>query len=432
MLPSTVFSTYFSFYYVDGLGLSIGLYALARTIYVFWDALAQPMAGFLSDRTRTRLGRRLPWLISTLPVYIVVFIMVFNAPAHLTSGGLFVWFMVFMLLFEATLAVVTVNYGALFPELYRGVKTRARASVVQQIFYIVALLIGTAITPIVYTALGFTNMAVLFAITFGVFMVLFLLFTREDPVASIEKPLAFAESFRLTLKNKPFWIFNIANIFTAAIVGLISASIAFYAKYVLNIQGAELSILMAATFVGVIPMSFVWYAVIRRMGSLLSWKVSIAVMGFTSIPLLFANNLTSGLIAGIVLSFGLAGSFIIPQLVLSELIDVDAFHTGKRREGIYMAVSNFLVRTSALLTSLAFLSVGIAFGYQDGDHPGSSPALTFRLLTGAVPIIFAILAFLFALALHAKDVEIPPDSRSVANPETELATPMSAQADDNS
>jgi len=407
MLPSTAFSMFYTFYYVDHLGLTVTLYAIARGIYVVWDAIAQPLAGFLSDRTRTRWGRRIPWLIGSIPIYVIVFIGVFSVPGGIADAGLFWWFLAFQLSFEATMAVIYVNFLSLFPELYRGDTQRARASVIQQGFYIIALLVGTALTPILFKEIGFSNMAIIYAATFAVFMTLTVLLLKEDPTVTHDEPLGLVESFKITLGIPTFWWISLSNMFAAGVLGIISASMAFYAKYVLDLEEAALSILMGVTFLSVIPMAALWYLMVKRWGSLLSWKVSIAVLGVTLIPLFYASNLTTGIVAGVVLSLGLAGHFVVPQLVLSNLIDVDAHRTGKRREGIYMAVSNFLVRSSAVLTAAGFWVAGMLFGYVSGNQPGPDPAATFRFLTVIVPMAFTIASLVFALLVKAREVTVP-------------------------
>src|SRR6478609_2466893 len=238
MLLSTVFSLYYSFYYIDTLGLGVGMYALARGIYVFWDAAVQPAAGYLSDRTRTRWGRRKPWIISGIPVYAVFFVLLYSVPGGIEGWGLFFWFLVFQLSFETAMAIISVNYLALFPELYPDPKRRARVSVIQQAFYIVALILGTALTPILYDELGFSGMAMIYAVVFVVLMVISILFVRENPNASADEPLRIREAFAVTLKNGPYWVFNISYLLAAAVLGMVSSTIAFYAKYVLGIEGA--------------------------------------------------------------------------------------------------------------------------------------------------------------------------------------------------
>lgn len=419
MLPSTAFSLFYSFYYIDTLGLAVGLYAIARSIYVVWDAAVQPVSGFLSDKTRTRWGRRTPWIVTGIPLYALFFVLLYSVPDAVEGLGLFFWFLAFMLLFETAMAIISVNYLSLFPEIFTDANRRTRVSVIQQAFYIVALLVGTAVTPLLYDSIGFSGMAIAYAIAFVVLMVISIAFTRENPQASVEEPLPLREAFAVTLKNGPFWIYNVSYTFAAAVVGLISSTIAFYAKYVLLIEGGLVSITLLTTFALVIPMAVAWYFVVRRVGILRSYKVSIAVFALTVLPLFFARDFISGLVAGAILSIGIAGHFVIPQLVQSQIIDVDAAKTGRRREGIYTAVANFMARTSALLTALAFAIVGGLFGYVSGEQAGPDPAGTFIFLTSAVPLGFLVISFVIALFLKQRDVTVPGADRE-DEPDAEL------------
>lgn len=407
MLLSTAYSLFYSFYYIDTLGLGVGLYALARGIYVVWDVAVQPLTGFASDRTRTRLGRRRPWMFGAIPFYAAFFVLLYSVPGGLSHFGLFIWFLAFQLLFETSMAIISINYLALFPELYPDPKRRARVSVIQQAFYIVALVVGTALTPILYGALGFSGMALVYAIAFAVLMVVSTVFLRENPAASLDEPLKLRQAFSVTLSNGPFWIFNVSNLLAASVLGLTSATIAFYAKYVLGLQGVQVSILLVTTFVMVVPTAIAWYFVVRRLGPLLSFKVSIVVFALSLIPLFFARDLISGLIAGAVLAIGLAGHFVIPPLVQAQIIDVDAAKTGRRREGMYLSVGNVLVRTSALVGALAFVIAGGLYGYVSGDQPGPAPAATFIFLMTTVPLGLLVVSFVIALFLRPRDFTVP-------------------------
>lgn len=398
MVPSQAFSSFYIFFYVDTLGLGIGLASLARTVFLIWDALNNPLMGYWSDRTKTRLGRRRPWVFGAIPLFMLTFVLVFSPPEGLSQNGLFMWFMVALILYEAAATVLWVNYGALFPELYRGDRIRAKASAIQQGYQVVALLIGTALTPVIYNAMGFSNMAILYALLFGAFMFLCMMSVREQDVYSTSEPLKLIQAFRETLRNKKFWVFNISNSFAQTVNGLISSTIPFYAKYVLNIPDNQVSILLAAVFVSVIPLVFVWYSIIRRMDGVKAWRLSLFVYGASVIPLWFGNDLISGILAGICVGFGLAGFLVTPAMVNGSIIDEDAERTGQRREGIYTAVSGFITRSSGLISALAFFVVGMIFGYESGDNPGSNPESTFRYLISIVPLCLLAISFLFSFA----------------------------------
>lgn len=397
MIPSQAFSAFYSYFYVEKMGLGIGLATLARTIYLIWDAVNQPLFGYLSDGTNTKYGRRRPWILGAIPLFMITFIMVFAVPAGFQESGLFIWFLISLILFEAVATILWVNYGALFPELFQGDRQRAKASAIQQGFQIVALLIGTALTPILFGVMGFGKMSVIYAFAFALFMLLCVWSVREDEEVRKIPPLRFKEAFRETLKNKDFIVFNIACSFAQTVNGLISSIIPFYAKYVLGISEAQVSILLASIFVSVIPLVGVWYWIIRRMDPVKGWRLSLLVYGLSVIPLWFGSGLASGIVAGVMVGFGLAGFLVTPPVVSSLIIDLDAEKTGRRREGIYTAVSGFLTRSSGLISALAFLIVGLIFGYESGDNPGPNPEATFRYLICVVPFLLLVVAYIISM-----------------------------------
>jgi glycoside/pentoside/hexuronide:cation symporter, GPH family len=405
MIPSHAFSTFYSYYYVDKLGLGIGLATLARTIYLIWDAVNQPMAGYLSDRTKSRFGRRKPWLYASIPLFVLTLYLVFSAPEGLSQYGLFTWFLIALVLFEAVSTIIWVNYGALFPELFRGQTLRKKASAIQQGYQIVAILIGSAAAPIIYDALGFDSMAIIFGVLFIGFMLLFLRRTQEDASLQNAPQMGLKESFAATLKNKPFWVFNISNSFAQTVNGLLSSMIPFYAKYVLRIPETQVTLLLASIFVSVIPLVGVWYWIMKRMEPVKAWRISLLAYAVSVIPLWFGNTLVGGILCGIIVGFGLAGFLVTPPVVSSLIIDLDYKETGRRREGVYTAVAGFITRSSGLISALAFLIVGVIYGYKSGDDPGNDPETTFRVLISVVPLILLMISYALSFAVKLRPSE---------------------------
>lgn len=402
MIPSQAFSSFYIFFYSDKLGMSLALITIARTVFLIWDAVNQPLFGYYSDRTNTKYGRRKPWLYGAVPLFMLTFIMVFSPPDGMSEYGLFTWFLVALILYEAVATVIWVNYGALFPELFRGDQLRTKASAIQQGYQIVALLIGTALTPVIFNALGFGYMSVIYAVVFALFMLLFLRNVQEDKEAIKLPQLKFKKAFAETLKNRPFWIFNIANSFAQTVNGLLSSTIPFYAKYVLRIPDAQVSILLASIFVSVIPLVFVWYWLIRKMDPLKGWRISLIAYALSVIPLWFGNSLLTGVAAGVLVGFGLAGFLVTPPVVTGIIIDEDFKKTGSKREGIYTAVAGFITRSSGLIAALAFFIVGIIFGYESGDNPGPDPEATFRYLICIVPLGLLLISYVISLFVKIK------------------------------
>lgn len=80
-IPINNLKTYASIFYVDSLGMTTMQLSLMLFIYTFIDAIDNPVYGFLSDRTRTRWGRRRPWLTIGTPLLILCFVAFYSPPA---------------------------------------------------------------------------------------------------------------------------------------------------------------------------------------------------------------------------------------------------------------------------------------------------------------------------------------------------------------
>ena len=156
-----MYTTYGTFFYTEKIGLSMQMIAAANVIYAIWDAFNDPIAGYLSDRTRTHWGRRRPWMLVAVPVFILASILFFSPPAALGKGmGLALWFGIFLVLTETGNTIATVNYHSLLPDLYREVGPRNSANSLRQALQLVGMIIGVSLVPMITSALGYTLTAI--------------------------------------------------------------------------------------------------------------------------------------------------------------------------------------------------------------------------------------------------------------------------------
>ena len=102
-IPINMFKTFAFVFYVDHLAvLTAEKFALIISAYTILDAIDNPVYGFLSDSTRSRWGRRRPWLVIGAPLLALSFIMFFSVPAGLSEGSVF-WYALIMYMFTGTL-----------------------------------------------------------------------------------------------------------------------------------------------------------------------------------------------------------------------------------------------------------------------------------------------------------------------------------------
>jgi len=178
-IPINMLKTFAFTFYVLGLGVTTQQWAAMLLIYTFIDAVDNPIYGFLSDRTRSRWGRRRPWLVIGTPLLILFFIAFYNIPAFLSGNSIFAYGMLFYILTGTLDSVINANYAALFPELFRDDASRAKTNALRQAFQLVAMIISIALTPMVTEALGYGLTSIVYGILGGA-VILYMTFTSRE------------------------------------------------------------------------------------------------------------------------------------------------------------------------------------------------------------------------------------------------------------
>lgn len=197
-------------FYVDILGLDVRAYGIVMAVYAVIDAVDNPLLGHLSDRTRTRFGRRRPWLLVGAPLLALSLVGFFWVPDAVDGVALVAWFAVFAILSEASDSLLNANYGALLPELFPGERRRAVANSLRQGFQLVALIVSLALTPVLTTQVfgteetteGFATTALIYAVVACVAIVVMATGARENPAHSESPRSRFLPTVLSVLRNR--------------------------------------------------------------------------------------------------------------------------------------------------------------------------------------------------------------------------------------
>jgi len=398
-----VFWGFYVFYYVDVLGLAVTLAALINVVYGVWDAANDPLVGVLSDNTRTRWGRRRPWLLVGLPFYVGFLVLTYAVPGPLQERLPLFWYALAMvMLFETASTVMSVNYDALFPELFQGVRVRARASSIYQGFCMSGELVGFALTPIVYAQFGFVGMALLFAAITGVTLTIGVVGHSEDPRAREAPRSRLRATFTDVLRDRPFWLFVTVVTLLAFTTSVYTLATPFWAKYTLGAGPRAPSLVFATVFVVAIVSVVLWNRCVRAIGVKRTWLWAIAIMLCSAVALGLAPNLVVGLIGAALAGFGLGGIKVCREMIVATMVDRCLARTGHRREGAYYSLLRVFGKLSKVLEAGALALLGPLFGYVSGGNPGPQPGDAFRFLIGAFPFLFLVLALVLSRSLELK------------------------------
>lgn len=415
-IPINMFKTYAAIYYVDQLGLSTALFSLTLFIYTFIDALDNPIYGYLSDRTRTRWGRRRPWLVIGAPLLGLGLLAFYNPPSFLAGNALFAYFLITYIFTGTVDSLVNANYGALFPELFQDDAVRASTNAMRQAFQLVAMIISIALTPLVAGALGYPLTALVYGILGAGVILYSTLGCYENPAYQEQEKPQLWDSVKTLAANGKFWIAGFANAFYSATMSLVLAAIPFFVKYVLQVPDAQATLLFAAVLLIAIAAIGVWALLVKRYSVVPVWRAALLVLAVGFIPLYFVRSLASAIAASALVGVGFAGVICTMDLIGARIIDEDSAQSGVRREAIYSNAIGFMNRLNGLFTSVAFLLVNRVYGFESGDAPGPNPAQAVRFLLVVFPFFLMVISAVFSRFLNFEDREGVPHGRPVSHP----------------
>lgn len=406
-LPINMFLAFMAFYYVDTLGMDVRAYAAVMGGYALLDAVDNPVYGYLSDRTRSRWGRRRPWLVLGAPLLAVFFIAFFTVPSGLAGTGLVVWFAVFTVLTGTTDSMVNANYGALLPELYPEERRRAVANAFRQGFMLVAMIVSVALTPMIAAQIGYSRTAMVFGVVAAGVVVYSGLGAREDPAAQAAPTPGMLTSVKAILGNRKFWLLAVVGGLYSAAMALVLAAVPFFVKYTLGLPDAQASYLLIAVILTSMLCLALWARLVARLGALRTWRVALVVLALALASMSLADSLGGALIAGALVGLGYSGVMATVDLVVARLLDEDTARTGVRREGMFLAAFGFVNRLNAAVKALAFLGAFALYGFQSGDAPGDRADEAARFLLVVVPC--ALLACAAILSRWVQVAAVPHD-----------------------
>ncbi|GAA2629803.1 MFS transporter [Dactylosporangium fulvum] len=412
-------------YLTDTLGVAAGIAGLLVLAPKAWDVLINPVAGRISDRTRTSLGARRPFLLGGGLALAVLFALIFAAPVR--SGA----YVALVFLAAATaFAFYQVPYVAMPAEMTDDYAERTRLMTWRVAILAVAILVSGAISPMVtkqfgdgvpgHRAMG-VFVAVLIVIgTLGSFFG-----TRGAPTGKVlQSEPSFAAQLRVVRGNRPFRLLLICFVVQAAGIATMLAGVSYFATQILESPDTGATVLFAC-FVGpallVMP---VWTRVGRRVGKLRAYVLASVLFAAAGALLALAPFLPAVVvyvITGLV-GAGYAGQQVFGLAMLPDCIAYDADRTGRRQAGVFTGLWTAGETFGLALGPGVFALLLYAFGYvssSTGEAALQTDTAKLGVLLGftVVPAVVVVSAL---IALRGYDLDEGRLSAAVAEPDPAL------------
>lgn len=405
-ITSTIVGAYFAIFLTDVVGVPARVAAVAIFLGRTWDYINDPLFGYITDRTRTRWGRRRPYLLFGPIPFAIVFTLLWWKPPLQGDLVLAGYYALAYVLYDAVVTIVYMPFIALTPELTSDYDERTSLNSVRAFFSILGSLLAFTIPLMIVRKFSpdQASNVLLMGFSFAVFsaMPLFLVFlgTRErQEFMSQEKP-GIWESLKASLKNRPFIFSAGIYLFTWISVDLLQTVMLYFIKYVVNRENNN-DVIMATIFVvGMCALPF-WNWVSKRLNKRLAY---IAGMAFLAAVLLVLINLTPAtplswiLVLCVLAGIGISAAHAIPWAIIPDAIEYGELKTGKRYEGVFYSLISLAQKVASSFAIPLALLVLDATGYIPNAAAQPTSALTgIRVVTGPIPAFIITIGILFAI-----------------------------------
>ncbi len=416
-------SMYLLKFSTDVLLLAPGIMGLLFGISRIWDAVSDPMAGYWSDRTRSSLGRRRPWLLWSAVPLALLFVALWSPPSSLGSDALVLWMGAAILLFYTAQTALGIPHLALGAELSLDYHERSRVFGGRMIFDFLGIFLAAGALALLEPAADQRSMATLLTVGGGVLVVSLVMITglrlRERPEFQGRGPESPVAAFRDVLGNRHarllLAVFALDQLGFAALI----TTLPYLNQYILGESGITGGF-VAAAITAALLMYPVWFPLSRRFGKRNPWIVATAIKAVAYATMFIVEPGDWLLIGGVIVLIGGvqgAGGILGPSMQ-ADVIDVDEYQTGQRKEGAYFAMWNLATKAAA---GFAVILVGLFLqlaNFEPNVAPGPNTELAIRALVAGFPCLFHGLAAALLLRFdldaesHAK-IRAALDQRSL-------------------
>ncbi|MDF1520588.1 MAG: MFS transporter [Brevefilum sp.] len=346
-LISGIYGGLLTIFYQDYLGLSARWIGIAATVYALWNAFNDPLFGYITDNTRSKQGRRIPYMRFTAPFLALTFILVWFAPPQAGQQTLFWWMLGSMLLYDTCYTIIGLVYSSLLPELTESDAQRNGLQISSSLFSMLGTLLGFMIPDFVRPKTGESSLVPLYIamIAVGIIGMILILITtfkikERREFAVVDKPVPPIEAIKFTFTSKAFLVLVAENFMAILMSSLILGSIYYLADYVLQWPAMQLLAFLFIPLILSIPLTTV---IRKRLGVVGAQQFLLVLAGIGLIAVAFVPKALIPVciaLAGV----GLAGPQTLTNVLFAQVADEDELRSGQRREGAFFGINALITK----------------------------------------------------------------------------------------
>ncbi len=421
-------------YYETEVHLDLGLTALALIIYSLWNAINDPLIGFLTEKHANpfadKYGRRFPWIVVGLVLWVFSFILIFAIPDQVLADQflLFLWMVFSLCIFDTFYSLWDVNYQSIFPDKFRTEATRSKAAGIATGIGILGIAAGFILPTLIIeysdpilmidNSSTFATNSIIFAVI-GFFLIFFLLPGVSESSEMINRYLddrkasdskSFFGSFKEAFRKRNFVAWVVLYFFYQAAVVSMTGSVHYIGKYVLT-EGST-TIIFVALLIGALLGLPLWIRIARRIESnQKTMMITATLMAVFALPIGLPMVETATMISIFIFFFGIAfgGYWMIMTPALADVIDEIVIDSGHRNDGIFMGFRAFFGRLAFAVQALSFWAIHLITNFDPKLNAETMPDLAklgIHIHMAIVPAILLVIGVIVFRKINTLTPEI--------------------------
>ena len=429
----------FKFYETE-IGLAAGYAAIATIIYSLWNAVNDPIIGYVTNLAAPfskRLGRRFPWIILGLFLSGLFFVLIFAVPASWRDNAatnplpVFIWMVITICLFDGCYSLWEVNYQSVYPDKFRTHDERTQAAAISTAVGVLGVAAGFIIPPMFFNYGDVGSYLVSGWVAAGVTIGCILLlipgiketkamisrFQKQQEQRKAQPTIqqGFLKSMRKALSHRDLVAFLLLLFLYQSGTMCMTSSIHYVGDYILDIPSSGTTIIFAGMLIGTLASIPLWTILSKRLrNNQKMLLITCFVMAAFAFPMTFIASKIGFTIFMALWGIGFGGFWTFMGPAMADIIDSIVVSEKRRDDGIYMGIRAFFMRFSYASQAIVFWLVHKLTNFN-ADPTSTAAKFGVSLHMAAIPALFFLLGALVFYKLNTLDV------KQIAKNKAELA-----------
>jgi len=404
-MADTMVGLLFAIFCTDVVGLRPGLTALIIFIGRTLDYVNDPIIGFLSDRTRTRWGRRRPFILFGMLPFALAYMLLWWIPPLGTQVSLAIYYGFAFVLYDTMATVLYMPYFALTPELTQDYDERTSLTTWRMVFSTIGAMVAFVVPLAIIGTMNPASAGRIRAVGAGVALVSILPMigvffgTREKSEYQETEKSGLRDSITAAIKNKPFLYAAGIFLFGWIALDIMQATLLYFLKYRLGLE-SQYDLVFAVLFVAALISFPVWNRIASRWDKKKAVMFGMVFLGVGIMGLGYmrpAWGLPVLLFLSALVGTGLGAIQVLTWAMIPDAVEWDELKTGQRHEGMFYSLVQTLRKIGSSL-SLPLVLLMLDFTGYVANAPTQPPATIagIQALVGPIPALFLVVGILFA------------------------------------